>query len=201
MDKNMKLEKLAKLYNTDKLEHGYIPYYEQHLPKRVDKLLEIGCFRGASLRMWQTHFKDAEIHTIDIFNPNLMTAEAAKAEGFIAHKGDQGDTRFLDQIKDQYDIIIDDGSHNADHQQITFAKMFVDNLKSGGLYIIEDLHCCKEPFYWGTAVSKIEDTALGFFQNYEKTKHLENAFIKGDVSQLISDTKMYMEKIVFVWKK
>jgi SAM-dependent methyltransferase len=37
-----------------------------------------------------------------------------------------------------FDIIIDDGSHDVAHQQMTFGKLF-DLLKPGGIYIIEDM--------------------------------------------------------------
>src|SRR5262249_19201573 len=38
----------------------------------------------------------------------------------------------------EFDLIIDDGSHRPDHQQITFG-FFFKKLKTGGLYFIEDL--------------------------------------------------------------
>ena len=38
----------------------------------------------------------------------------------------------------QFDVIIDDGSHRPDHQQIALGFLF-PHLRSGGLYFIEDL--------------------------------------------------------------
>ena len=40
----------------------------------------------------------------------------------------------------EFDIIIDDGSHNSDDIVRSFCNYF-NHLKDDGLYIIEDLHC------------------------------------------------------------
>ena len=54
--------------------------------------------------------------------------------------GDQSNENDLQQLKyKQYDIIIDDGYHASKHQQISFKTLW-SSLKSGGYYIIEDLH-------------------------------------------------------------
>jgi hypothetical protein len=60
------------------------------------------------------------------------------------------------------DIILDDGSHVAKHQEISFRTLF-PMLKEGGLYVMEDLHTA----YWrdwgggyrrrGTAIELIKD--------------------------------------------
>ena len=42
-----------------------------------------------------------------------------------------------------FDIIIDDGSHRNDDMVISFETLF-PVLKCGGMYVVEDLHCC----YW-----------------------------------------------------
>ena len=57
---------------------------------------------------------------------------------------DQGSRESLeaflrDHPNPDFDIIIDDGSHRADHQQISLEVLF-PHLKPGGLYFIEDLN-------------------------------------------------------------
>ena len=57
------------------------------------------------------------------------------------YKGDQSNLSDLKSItKDftKFDIIIDDGSHFANHQLITFDYLF-NFLKNDGIYIIEDI--------------------------------------------------------------
>lgn len=72
------------------------------------------------------------------------------------YTGDQSDVHFLKQMKvdlnhEQFDIIIDDGSHVPWHQLFTFEIMFDTWLKPGGLYIIEDV----ETSYWDGSRPKI----------------------------------------------
>ena len=48
---------------------------------------------------------------------------------------------FISECKNNgisFDIILDDGSHDIAHQQLTFGKLF-QLVKAGGIYIIEDL--------------------------------------------------------------
>jgi hypothetical protein len=135
----MTLHELAKKYGTDKLKHGYLPFYEKYLPKNPKKILEIGVKEGASIRMWREYFTNAEIHGLDLFEefpiPNI--------EGVTFHKGNQLDHQLLAKLrKEDFDVIIDDGSHNARDMLVTFFSLY-----SGKHYFIEDLHCNDEDFY------------------------------------------------------
>lgn len=137
MDNNLK--SFALLYGTDKLQHGYIPFYEDTLPKMPKKILEIGVKEGASIRMWKHYFPNAEIHGLDLFEEFPMP----NIPGVKWHKGNQCDWRVLEELrKEKFDVIIDDGSHNSRDQMMTFFGLF-----NGGHYYIEDLQCCLEEFY------------------------------------------------------
>jgi len=63
------------------------------------------------------------------------------------YHGDQGNVTFLkEMVADsggEFDIIIDDGSHDPRHQMISFDELF-PTLRPGGLYIFEDV----ETSYW-----------------------------------------------------
>lgn len=137
----MTLDELAIKYNSDKssLSHNYMPFYEQTLPKNPKKILEIGVLKGSSIRMWKEYFPDAEIHGLDLFEENPVP----DIDGVVWHKGNQADHLLLEQLrKEDFDIIIDDGSHLSRHQMMTFFGLF-----NGKHYYIEDIHCCIEPFY------------------------------------------------------
>ena len=63
------LEKLCHKYDVDKLELGYIPYYEERFePIRFDvkNILEIGVHTGQSHRMWLEYFPNAIISVIHV---------------------------------------------------------------------------------------------------------------------------------------
>lgn len=134
------LSVLGVKYGTDKVGHGYLPIYEEHLSRiRVvaKNVVEIGIAQGASLKMWRDYFPNAIIHGIDLYDKSIYNEPRIKT-----YKGDQGDIRFLHDFAypiTPIDLIVDDGSHKCDDQFISFNVLF-KSLKSGGYYIIEDLH-------------------------------------------------------------
>lgn len=146
------LESLASKYGTDKLAHGYIPFYEQNLPKEPKRILEIGVKEGRSLAMWAEYFPNAEIHGLDLFEENNMldvyntliaNNENHKELKIKLHRGNQCDWRILEELrKYDFDVIIDDGSHNSRDQLMTFFGLF-----NGKHYFIEDLHCNNDEFF------------------------------------------------------
>ena len=137
----MTLDQLAIKYGSDKssLFHNYCPFYEKYLPKNPKKILEIGVKEGASIRIWREYFPEAQVHGLDLFQEFPIPA----IDGAIFHKGNQIDYRILEVLKkENFDLIVDDGSHGARHMLITFFSLY-----NGKHYFIEDLHCADEPFY------------------------------------------------------
>lgn len=136
------LEELALMYGTDKNAsgHNYMPFYEKWLPKNPKKLLEIGVHEGRSIQMWLKYFPDTIVHGLDLFSENDPPFQH---ERVVWHKGDQRDWKILELLrKEDFDVVIDDGSHNSRDQMITFFGLF-----NGKQYYIEDTHCCDDPFY------------------------------------------------------
>jgi hypothetical protein len=136
------LQDLAYMYGTDKGSqgHNYIPFYEKHLPKNPKKILELGVKEGRSIRMWQKYFPQAEIHGLDLF---AEFDPPGDIQGVTWHQGNQCDWRLLEKLRNEnFDLIIEDCSHNSRDQMITFFGLF-----NGKHYFIEDTHCAKEEFY------------------------------------------------------
>jgi hypothetical protein len=147
----MNLKALAAKYGTDKLQHGYIPFYEKNLPESPKRSLEIGVKEGRSLAMWAEYFPEAEIWGLDLFEENhhhecmqLMIDNGMNDNTRLnLIKGNQCDWRVLEELrKYNFDVIIDDGSHNSRDQLMTFFGLF-----NGKHYFIEDLHCNDDEFY------------------------------------------------------
>jgi len=134
------LQQIAEEQGTDKAEHGYCDVYEKkigHLRGEPIKILEIGVYYGASLRMWREYFTEAEIHGAD-----LDVERCGEIEGVTLHKLNVDDVASLEGLcakHGPFDIVLDDASHTMKHQQKTFNVVW-PRLAPGGLYIIEDLH-------------------------------------------------------------
>lgn len=132
-------------YNTDKITHRYLEWYDpmvQHLVAKEIKLLELGIYEGGSLLLWRDYFPKATVVGIDI----QVRVDLSREERVRVFQGGQQDTTFLSEVARQaapegFDIIIDDASHFGDLTKIAFWHLFDNHLKPSGLYIIED---------WGT---------------------------------------------------
>lgn len=133
------LNRIGLKYNTDKaFLHNFCNFYEQNLNKEVYKLWEIGVLDGASLQMWSEYYPNAEITGFDIEDKSSLKL----CNNVNVKLLDQGNKEQLERLANEnkdIDIIIDDGSHIINHQIMTFEILF-NSLKSGGQYIIEDLH-------------------------------------------------------------
>ena len=191
MDKN--LTELAQKHNCDKSGHGYMPHYQRHLPRTAERILEIGCEHGESLRMWKELYPKAEIHTIDLFQNPLFAQEREMAgQGFITHQGDQFYKKTYANLTGKFDFIIEDGSHRADHQLFTFNMLF-DFVKSEGLYIVEDLQCCQEEFFRGS-IESFDDTILSSIER-------KGSWFYALYGQMIEKVDIYDRKIAFIKKR
>lgn len=158
---------LAAECGTDKvLHHGYHFFYPRFLEgMREDRfrMLEIGYGDGASARFWERYFPNAEVFVMDIGVSGLHS----RHEVFL---GDQSSLIDLERISDRLGstrFIIDDGSHQPNHQYDTFEYLFNVLLEPGGVYIIEDIECN----YWRSD-SEVYGYKVGNFNTVRKTTEL-----------------------------
>ena len=174
------LEQLAKKYGTDKSQHGYIKYYAQYLPEKVKSFIEIGVLKGASCRMFDDYYDNKpEVFLIDLFEEEgNLTERLARSLGFRTFKGSQIDFETYSDLKVKADFCTEDASHNCFDQIFTFKHIFLNNLKNGGLYFMEDVHTSQpqESIYWGNGVDQFEDTPLWLFKNFLETGNIESKF-------------------------
>jgi hypothetical protein len=93
---------------------------------------------GASMRMWYRYLPRARIFGIDV-NPAKFLDNDRTTTAVV----DQGDPDRLREFVaetgvERFDVIVDDGSHRPDHQQVSLSTLF-PYLAPEGLYFIEDL--------------------------------------------------------------
>jgi SAM-dependent methyltransferase len=119
----------------------YFEIYDRHFSRFRDqtvRVLEIGIYSGGSLEMWQHYFGPrCQVYGVDI-EPACKAYENDSTKVFI---GNQGDRNFWKRFKEEVpalDIVIDDGSHIAEHQIITFEELF-PYLQPGGVFLCEDV--------------------------------------------------------------
>lgn len=199
------LEEISKQYQSDKgsVYHNYLEIYEKYFSKYRDILenfLEIGLWKGDSIRMWREYFNTGNLVGADILDLSHVVLPNTQI-----HICDQSDRNQLDQLVknsfNQFDIIIDDGGHWQHQQQITLGFMF-PYLKSGGVFVIEDLHTANHPSYtrpgdlatlsilniWkntGNLVSNcMTDTEIEYLQNTVSEIHIERANVS-DIAFII----------------
>lgn len=144
---NLEIDKLAHKHWTDKGSwgHNYVEQYDQffkELRHAPVNLLEIGFYHGSSAYLWDDYFthENAKLHHLDIDRSCYQYTQKLSSRSML-HMVDQSNHNDLQNFASQngeFDIIIDDGSHIVDHQITSFKALF-PFLKSGGIYIIEDL--------------------------------------------------------------
>ena len=141
----MDLEELFNKYGSDKGSkkaswspniHYYHRMYSilfEPIREEVKCLLEIGVWRGASLKAYMGFFPNASLWGIDILKYkqkkykriNLITGDAFKDD-------------IIKLIPENIDIIIEDSDHTLS-SQLKALKGYWPKLKKGGLFIIEDI--------------------------------------------------------------
>jgi trans-aconitate methyltransferase len=116
--------------------NNYFDIYDEvfaPIRESTKTILEIGCAGGGSAQLLKKYFQNATIYTIDIRHlaKNL-------GEGIHQITGNATDINLL-QILPEFDLIMDDGSHNPYEQIQSFEYLFKNKLRNGGVYLVEDL--------------------------------------------------------------
>lgn len=151
------LSDLAAKYGSDKgiATHRYTRLYDMLFQPYRDAeitFLEMGLQIGGpehrnpadrettdapSARMWLEYFTKARIIGLDVSDFSWLAHPR-----FEFVRCDMNDrtalARAAAETAESYDIVIDDASHASAHQQDAFLEFF-PRLRSGGLYIVEDL--------------------------------------------------------------
>jgi hypothetical protein len=175
------LTDLADRFGSDKgsTKHRYTELYHMLLhPYRNQAInfLEMGLLIGGpehghdadrttadlpSIRMWLEYFPKARIHGLDVSDFAWFTHDR-----FTFHRCDmdaRANIAKAAQAMPALDVVIDDASHASHHQQNGFLQLF-PQVKSGGLYIIEDLRWQPEA-YEQKGITKTADLFRGFSEN------------------------------------
>jgi hypothetical protein len=124
-------------YDTDKDNlHSYGSIYDQifqHYRNKSLRLLEIGVYKGGSMKLWRDYFPNAEIVGVDV---DLSQIEDVSPDiKLIEHNAYDPD--FASSLGN-FDIIIDDGPHGLEFQSKAI-ELYCPRLKPKGIMVIEDV--------------------------------------------------------------
>ena len=144
------LEHLGYKYGSDKSkdDHGYLTVYANLFASKrhsIFNITEIGVNMGQSLQIWHEYFPKATIYGIDIkIEPFVRTGfvNATRIKLFQCDSLVYAQVSQIGMTENSMDLIIDDGLHYRDTQEIVLSH-FWRYLKPGGMYIIEDVDAQK----------------------------------------------------------
>lgn len=134
--------KMVESIFTDKASpHSYIQnFYESEFSRYKNKkinFLEIGIMSGGCFLLWKEYFKKANrLIGVDCTD-EFLHPKCKQIEGVEFIFDNAYDSEFSKSLPD-FDIIIDDGSHEF-KDQVKFLELYLPKLKSGGVLIVEDV--------------------------------------------------------------
>jgi len=207
------LTELFNKYNSDKgnkcgVCHDYGDFYEKYLSvlKNHDMIfgLEIGIFEGASLKVFEEYFTNVFMVGLDINDKSYLQTPNIST-GILDQSNENSLKLFYDhcvQNDHYFDFILDDGSHHMKDQQITLGYLF-PLLKSGGIYIMEDLHTSladdgfilygrplETKDYKKTTLSYLEDNVQHSYHMSEE----QNKYIKNNIKDIIISNEINLNQ-------
>lgn len=175
------------LQTSDKVYwHKYINFYENLLPSEAKNILEIGVFKGDSIRYWRDKYPGSNIFGLDIVDEIPAWPKDNNIKYF---KADQSDIEnyhsILKSIDKPIDILIEDGSHDPLHQKISLIES-LDYLGDGSIYILEDIHTSHpNHFYYKSRAKKFQGSSFKSLFS----KKIDNVFMPLQCLLLIEHLK------------
>ena len=123
----------------DTARHNYTTYYHElfaPIRESTRAVFELGIFMGNSLRMWRDYFPNATIYGADVDPATCFTEERIITKCFDEREVVPGSPLMAEWPL--FDIMIDDALHtHADNVKFFYSARH--KLRSGGIYVIEDL--------------------------------------------------------------
>ena len=186
-------------FNCDKTTYHE---YDKHYPMFFDKwrddsinIFEIGLDEGKSMNVWQNYFPYAKIWGMDI----SKSFKNSRCEVFVGNQNNINDLKRITNHIPKCNIIVDDGSHVAEHQLKTFYYLFENMLDWGGVYIIEDTECS----YWAPdqEVYSFETGYLNLIDYFTKLNHDVNSHYSGLKNHLHIKSITYGANCIIIQKK
>ena len=129
-------------FSSLKQEHDYSNFYQKNLEflkeKEID-ILEIGTAKGDGLASFYYYFPKSNLIGLDN-NPFRLRYKSNRIRNIFTDVSSRQILKNLtNHLNQKFDLIIEDSSHKLIDQILCFVENF-KNLKSGGIYVVEDLN-------------------------------------------------------------
>ena len=143
----MSLEDIVDNSRTDKNTiHSYLPLYQKILISKREtakNVLEIGIFRGGSIKLWNDFFINANVYGLDSMNINNVWEGIKNKERIILHTSSDAYNNdfFINNFLNKNikcDFMLDDGPHSLESMK-QFIKLYSQIMTNDGILIIEDV--------------------------------------------------------------
>lgn len=173
---------------ADKWE-GYLAIYDNILERKRSQcidFLEIGVNNGGSLEVFAEYFHQARTITGVDINPRCgkIPFSDNRISVIIGNSNTKETRQLLAKRAEDYDLILDDGSHQSEDIINTFVNL-VSLVSPGGTYIIEDL-CCS---YWQEFGGGVHTntSAIGFLKRLVDVVNFEHWNSVYSIEEYLSD--------------
>jgi len=164
-------DKSSQRYNVSNIRHchPYTIFYDNLFKSKRNEVLniaEVGILHGASLLMWHKYFPSSFIHGFE-YNQhyiNNFIEQYNDSRFYLSNMNIKNKDSIIQAFKTkniQYDIIIEDSTHEFE-DQIRFIENVADYLKPGGILIIENIFKSYNEYDYISRLSNI----LTLFQEY-----------------------------------
>ena len=195
---NYSLEKLFAHFNCDKGKllrqnnniiktHNYTPFYEKYFSKIKNnkiRILELGSHEGKGLVAFYFFCPKSILFGANI-NPFQMKFQSNRIEEiFIDVSSKETLKNFCKHFKEDFDIIIDDASHNLRDILLALPLLF-KKLNKGGLYVIEDIN--QFEVYKNLNPTNETLTPIKILKNIQQKKEFNSQFIETNDVEYLKD--------------
>lgn len=171
----MSLKELVNDNTTDKnTVHSYLDTYESlFCKKKFDhvNVLEIGIYKGGSIKLWHDYFVNGKIHGVDVINE--LDGIIQESSIFFTSRiklftrVNAYDVNFVNYLSAQkFDILIDDGPHSYESVEF-FIKHYLPLLSEDGILVVEDIQ------HWDW-IDKLKSFVPDQYKPYIKVFDLRN---------------------------
>lgn len=166
--------------------HGYIQFYEQFFANKDFKsIAELGIFKGNSVRWLLERFPNSNIYAADILPQQPQWPINDRVTYYnLDQENKKQVIDFYNQS--QFDLIIEDGSHQPEHQ-VTCLIAGMRRLLPGGIYVLEDIH---------TSLNSNTGNALTVLLAIDHYKRINQTITK-DIAEEISRFSLLTASEVF----